>query len=211
MKLNFLIPKQPIFFGLFVKQSQEVLAIAKLLDKLCLTNNPQGLNELSAQAKEIEHRADDRTHEIIHRLNRTFVTPFDREDIYHLTEGLDDIVDLIENVIHNIEIYKINPQEKFITEFSQIISKDAEKLAKLTELLKMQKYTASFKELIVTIHSLEDKGDEIFIKVITKIFENGRDPVSIIKLKDIAEDLENVIDKFQAISNTFENILVKSQ
>lgn len=211
MKLNFLIPKQPIFFDLFVKQSQEVLAIAELLHKLCSASTPQELNELSAQAKEIEHRADETTHEIIHRLNRTFVTPFDREDIYNLTDGLDEIVDLIENVIHNIEIYKINPQEKFISGFSQIVSEDAEKLAKLTELLKMQKYSEDFKSLIVDIHSLEDKGDELFIKVLTNIFENGRDPVSIIKLKDIAEDLENVIDKFQETTNTFENILVKSQ
>ncbi len=144
-------------------------------------------------------------------MNKTFITPFDREDIYCLASELDDIVDKIENVIHNIVIYEINPQEEFIAGFAEIIVKDAEFMAKLIELLKTQKYSVSFRELVVKIHSLEDDGDELFINVLKSLFSNGQDAVTIIKLKDIAEDLEKVTDRFQTASFTIENIFVKNQ
>lgn len=211
MRLNFLLPKQPAFFNLFIKQSQEILVIAKLLNNLPTIQNEFELKNFINQAKEIEHQADDLTHEIISRLNKTFVTPFDREDIYNLTEEFDDIIDKIENVIHNLEIYQVNPREKFIYEFSEIILKDAQYLVELTSMLKQQKYSESFKELIFKIHSLEDEGDALFMETLKNLFANSQDAIKIIKLKDILEDLERVVDKFQTASNTFESILVKSQ
>jgi len=211
MKLNFLVPKQPIFFNSFVGLSEKVVEIAELLNKLFQSQNIEQISEFSKAAKQIEHQADEITHNIVFRLNRTFVTPFDREDIYNLTEGLDDIIDLIENVIHNIEIYKIDVNEKFLSDYASIISQAAGKLSTLTKLLQKRKYSDEFKQLIVDIHTIEDRGDEIYLGVIKDLFENGRDPISVIKIKDINDDLENVIDEFQATSNTFENILVKSQ
>ncbi len=211
MKFNFLLPKQPIFFDLFKKLSNDILEIARLLRKITRLNDLSKLNDHSLKAKEIEHHADDITHEIVDRLNRTFVTPFDREDIYTLTGELDDIIDRIENVIHNIEIFKVSPQEKFISDFAQLIEKDSEYLYELTDLMSLQKYSGKFKEIILKIHDIEDEGDELFLSTLSYIFENGLEPVKVIKIKDIVEDLERVIDKFQDASNTFEAILVKSQ
>ena len=170
-----------------------------------------GIDNFVKLAQEIEHRADDITHEIVDRLNRTFITPFDREDIYCLTEELDDIVDRIENVVHNFAIYRVNPQEPFFKEFAELIIQDADYLSRLTEQLKLQKYSPAFKELIQKIHTIEDQGDEIFLKTLAHFFDNGPDAIEVIKLKDLIEDLERVLDKFQDASNTFENILVKSQ
>jgi predicted phosphate transport protein (TIGR00153 family) len=211
MKFIFFLPKQPIFFNLFVKLSKEVSAIAKTLDDLTKINNVSAVDLYVQQAKTIEHRADDITHEVIDRLNRTFVTPFDREDIYNLTEELDDIIDRIENVVHNFAIYRVNPHEPFFMEFAALIIKDAEYLSQLTDQLKQQRYSSTFKELIYKIHTIEDQGDEVFLKTLTHLFKNGQNALEVIKLKDITEDLEEVIDKFQDASNTFENILVKSQ
>jgi len=84
-------------------------------------------------------------------------------------------------------------------------------LSRLTEQLKLQKYSPAFKELIQKIHTIEDQGDEIFLKTLAHFFDNGPDAIEVIKLKDLIEDLERVLDKFQDASNTFENILVKSQ
>jgi len=211
MKFNFFLPKQPIFFELFDKLSKEVVAISQALKELTSPDSVIGIDNFVKLAQEIEHRADDITHEIVDRLNRTFITPFDREDIYCLTEELDDIVDRIENVVHNFAIYRVNPQEPFFKEFAELIIQDADYLSRLTEQLKLQKYSPAFKELIQKIHTIEDQGDEIFLKTLAHFFDNGPDAIEVIKLKDLIEDLERVLDKFQDASNTFENILVKSQ
>ncbi|MCX6785439.1 MAG: DUF47 family protein [Candidatus Komeilibacteria bacterium] len=211
MKLSFFLPKQPIFFDLFIGQTREILEIAQLLQDLTKLNHTGELPAFSVKAKNIEHQADDLTHEVIKRLNLTFITPIDREDIYDLAVELDDIVDKLENVIHNIEIYQVKPQEKFLAEFSAIILPAAQKLGHLMESLKLQQYSELFIKTVRDIHDLEDQGDELFLNTLSHLFSNGADAISIIKLKDIAEDLERVVDKFQSASNTVENILVKSQ
>jgi len=211
MNFNFLLPKQPAFFNLFGKQSQEIHEIAKLFDELSRENNQTMLATYAPLAKETEHRADKVIQEIIRLLNASFITPFDREDIHALAGELDDIVDKVENVIHNIVIYKINPQHKFIAEFAKIILQDAQYLNQLISFLEKQKYTPQVRDLIVKIHNLEDDGDELFLKALSDLFSNGADPVTIIKLKDIAEDLEEVMDCFQTASISIENIFVKTQ
>lgn len=211
MKFSFFIPKQPIFFDLFLKLGQEVLNISDVLRALSVAGTPQNLSEFIKQAIDIEHRADEVTHQMVECLNKTFITPFDREDIYNLTEELDDIIDKVENVIHNLAIYGISPREKFLADFAAIIAKDAECLMKLVELLKQQKYTSQFRDYIIKIHDLEDQGDKLFLQTLKSLFQDHSEPVRIIKVKDVAEDLERVVDKFQTASNTFENILVKSQ
>jgi len=169
----------------------------------------QEKEKFAERAKEIEHQADDVTHTIIDQLNRTFITPLDREDIYLLAHELDDIVDKIENVIHNIIIYKISEKEKFLVEFSEIYEKAGEDLVVLMTSLAKQKYTEEVKKLIIHIHDLEDNGDCIFINSVSDLFNNGTDALHIIKWKDVLEDLERIADKFQSVSNTIEGIIVK--
>lgn len=211
MKFNFFLPQQPVFFDLFANLSQEILNVSYILRDMSKASHKTELDNFALQAKEIEHRADETIHKLVIRLNKTFITPFDREDIYSLASELDDIVDKIENVIHNIVIYNVDPHEDFLAGFAEIIVKDAEFMAELIALLKSQKYSDNFRDLVVKIHSLEDEGDELFIKVLKSLFSNGQDAIAIIKLKDIAEDLEKVTDRFQTASFTIENIFVKNQ
>ncbi|OGY89832.1 MAG: hypothetical protein A2927_01155 [Candidatus Komeilibacteria bacterium RIFCSPLOWO2_01_FULL_45_10] len=210
MKLSFLIPKQPIFFKLFSELGQKVFEISTLFTELTKAQEAE-IDDYVQRAVDIEHQADDITHEIVNQLNKTFITPFDREDIYTLAEELDDIIDQLEDVIHNIDIYHVNPKEKFLSDFAEIILKDGQAMKELAEKLKSQKYSSEFRELILKIHELEDDGDEIFLSFMSELFQNGQNPVTIIKLKVLAEGLEEIIDKFQKASNVCENILVKSQ
>jgi len=210
MKLSFLVPKQPIFFELFAKLGQEVLNMACLLDELSRADNSQ-VNGFVKRAVDIEHSADNIAHEIVKQLNLTFVTPFDREDIYNLADNLDDIVDLIENVVHNLAIYQTDPRQKLLADFSRIILADGKAVLTLTEMLKTQKYSDDFKALILKIHFLEDDGDRVYLDFMKALFEKETDPIAIIKLKSLAGELEDVVDKFQKVSNVLENILVKSQ
>jgi len=210
MKLSFLLPKQPIFFKLFSELGQKVFEISTLFTELTKAQEAE-IDDYVQRAVDIEHQADDITHEIVNQLNKTFITPFDREDIYTLAEELDDIIDQLEDVIHNIDIYHVNPKEKFLSDFAEIILKDGQAMKELAEKLKSQKYSSEFRELILKIHELEDDGDEIFLSFMSELFQNGQNPVTIIKLKVLAEGLEEIIDKFQKASNVCENILVKSQ
>ena len=210
MKLSFLLPKQPIFFKLFSELGQKVFEISGLFTELTKAQEAE-IDDYVQRAVDIEHQADDITHEIVNQLNKTFITPFDREDIYTLAEELDDIIDQLEDVIHNIDIYHVNPKEKFLSDFAEIILKDGQAMKELAEKLKSQKYSSEFRELILKIHELEDDGDEIFLSFMSELFQNGQNPVTIIKLKVLAEGLEEIIDKFQKASNVCENILVKSQ
>jgi len=210
MKLSFLMPKQPVFFELFGQLGQKVEDISNLFAELTKAETGQ-IDQYVTKAVDIEHAADEITHEIVNQLNKTFVTPFDREDIYNLAEELDDIIDRLEDVIHNLAIYHVDLKEKFLADFGALIVKDGLAINELSKLLKTQKYSESFRQLILKIHLIEDEGDKIFLNFMSALFENGQNPVDIIKLKALAEGLEEVIDKFQKASNVCENILVKSQ
>jgi predicted phosphate transport protein (TIGR00153 family) len=209
MKLNLFLPKQPIFFELFRKQGQAISNIAQLLNEFSQIQVQQDLSKYAVRAKEIEHQADDVIKEIIRNLNLSFITPFDREDIHSLAGELDDIVDDIENIIHNIVIYQVDPQEKLIADFSAIIIKDSQYLSQLVELLSLQKFSATVSDLIDKVHKLEDDGDELFVNSLSYLLRTETNAISIIKLKDIAENLEKVMDRFQNASTTIENIFIK--
>jgi len=210
MNFNLFLPKQPVFYTLFDKQAQSIAKVAHLLQELSQQENAAVVGSYAVKAKEIENEADSVIRETVRCLNQTFITPFDREDIHQLANQLDDIVDDIENVIHNIIIYKVNPQEKLLSDFARIILLDAEQLEELIRLLPTQKYSEEVRLHIEKIHNLEDSGDELFAETISHLFSGSLDPVSVIKLKDIAENMEKITDRFQNACTTIENIYLKN-
>jgi predicted phosphate transport protein (TIGR00153 family) len=201
-------PKQSVFFILFKDVSQNLTAISELFAEFI--EKFSDFENFANKAKIIEHQADEKTHEIVSRLNKTFITPFDREDIYSLAHELDDIVDLIENAIHNIYLYKITENNPAFSEFAKIIKQDAAYTEKLIACLEKHKNTQELTDTKIIMHELEDKGDVIFAESISRLFSNGKDPITVIKEKDILEDLENIVDKYQKVSDIIEGLLVKS-
>ena len=207
MNLRFFLPKQSVF-------CDHITGLAQLQREMALNfsdlaNSFSDFEEHAQKAEDIEHRADDKTHEIIHELNNTFIIPFDREDIYKVAQELDDVVDLMENVINNVFVYGIKTKEPAFVEFAELIQEASEILVSMSECLGELKYTPRLSELKQKMHSLETKGDKIFRKTISEFFSNSHDPVRIIKWKDILEDLERIMDKYQEVGDTIEGIIVK--
>lgn len=205
--MSFFSPKTTDFIHLLKELSSEVNAIAHLYQEFLA--NFEKIDHYAEQAKEIEHRADSKVHNIINELNKTFITPFDREDIYALAHELDDLVDLIENVIKNIKLYNVKEKRHELEEFKKIIVKAAESLDHSIHSLE-EKKTHLIKDHLVEIHKLEDEGDAIFARATQALFENEKDPINLIKWKDLIQDQENIMDKFQEVSNIIEGIIVKN-
>ena len=205
--LQFFMPKQPIFFEL-IRQLDECLKEIVVLFKEFVASSDDS-DCYFQLAKEIEHRGDAITHEIIDKLNRTFITPLDREDIYLLAQELDDIIDLIEDVIQNIGLYGIKEKKKILADFSELFVSASEDLSKTISCLPKQKNGSSFEKLIIHIHELEDRGDVLFQKSLQQLFEKEPDPMTVIKWKDILEELEEVMDKYQEVSDVIRGIMVK--
>lgn len=203
-----LFPKQIAFFDLLKELSDQSERIAALLAEFF--GNFKDFEAFANRAKAIEHEADKKSHEIVEKLNKTFITPIDREDIYMLTKELDDIVDLIENVIRDIYIYQITEKIDAMDDFAPIIVEASRYLGQLIDCLQEQKHTQKFLDLVIKIHELEDQGDTAFGRAITKLFKEETDHIKVVKLKDIIEGLEDIMDQYQAVSDTIEGIIVKS-
>ncbi|MCI4446156.1 MAG: DUF47 domain-containing protein [Candidatus Aminicenantes bacterium] len=207
--MKFLLPKEPAFAQHFGELSECLSEITEIFYDFS-----QNFDHSAAyweKAKQVEHKADQIAHKIIRLLNQCFITPFDREDIYKLVHEIDDIIDLIENAIHNVYLYNLNEKKYFIDEFA-VFSKEATKKLNLliTEIFKSQKYTPHIGELILNIHELEDKGDVVYARSLQKLFQEEKDPINIMKWKDVLFILETIMDVYQRVSNTVEGIVVKS-
>lgn len=206
--MKFFQPKQAVFFGLFKEMAQSLKDISELY--FSFSKDFTNFEDYAKKAKELEHQADEKTHKIIEHLNKTFITPFDREDIYTLAQELDDIVDYIENVIHNIYLYKVKEKNPAIDKFAPLIKQGAVHVENLIQCLETMKYTDRLAAEKIAMHKLEDQGDDIFSDAISKLFNNNPDAVAIIKDKDIIERLEKIVDKYQKVSDIIEGIIVKS-
>ena len=206
--MKFFLPKHLVFYDLLSQQHEYIQSITTAFNEL--SENFNDAKTYAEKAREIEHQADNKAHAIINELNSTFITPIDREDIYLLVNELDTIVDLIENVMSNIVIYNITTKHSTISEFASLMNETAKSTCELITHLKGKKDIERFKKTIVEIHEFEDKGDEIFRNAIHDLFSNTYNELDIIKWKDIFTDLENVMDQFQAVSDTVEGIIVKS-
>ena len=208
MDFKLFLPKQPHFFEFFEEQAWQLKEMAALFVEF--GKEFKDFEHYSVQAKNIEHRADKVTHKIIDALNATYLTPLDREDIYEIARRVDDIIDLLEDVIHNIYIYQPSAKLPAVEEFGRIILESSQKLAEILIHLKEQKHSDLFRSLVKRVHELEKEGDLAFEKAILYLFNNGLSPVEIIKWKDIVENMEVITDECRAVANTIEGVIIKS-
>ena len=203
MRLPF-IPREEKFFELFVEDAQNVLAAARLLEEFFRSYGER--ERLASQLRDLEHRGDRLSHEIGQRLERTFVTPFDREDIHQLISRLDDVLDFIEEVADTCILYKIDAPTPTAHEQAEILVKQVEEIVRALEKLRR------FRDIgphWIEIHRLENEGDRIARKAIADLFTNGNDPIEIIKWKDLYALLEDAIDSCEDAANVIERIVVK--
>jgi predicted phosphate transport protein (TIGR00153 family) len=201
-----LFPKQVDFFEIFDKAALNVTGAAGLLVELM-----ENFNDVEGLAKRIydaEHEGDMLTHDIIKKLNKTFITPIDREDLYTLASRLDDILDLIWSATDRISIFNI----KYITKEAISLSKDlmqtTEVIHKTIRKLKEKNYS-HVQELCIEINRLENRIDRIFRNALGGLFVEMNDPLEIIKWKEIYELLEDASDRCEDVANVIESIVLK--
>ncbi len=201
------LPKSSNFFDLFDAQAGFMLNAATFFKELVAKGS---IDESSFQKmKDIEHKADKVAHDIIDQLNKTFITPFDREDIYALTKELDDVVDMIYTITNRLKIYKINGVDKNLVEFASVIEQSTHQTALAVRGLRNLKNSKAILEACAETNRLENVGDSMRDIMLVELFEKVKDPIYIIKWKEIYQDAETVLDICEDVAHVVESILVK--
>lgn len=202
-----LIPQKREFFVLYNRAAENIVAIAERLIEL-LDRFPEGAADLGRDVKELEHEGDRLTHELVDLLNRTFVTPFDRDDMYRLAGALDDICDHVDEAAGRIVSYGVTEIRLQAREQAQVIRRSAGKLADAIALLEdFQDSRGHLAEL----RELEDVGDRILHDSVSSLFMARADPLEVIRWKDIHESLEEAVDACGYAANVLEAIVVKNR
>jgi predicted phosphate transport protein (TIGR00153 family) len=202
------MPKQSFFFDYFDEQAVCLKDMSNLFKKF--EKEFDNFETFAREAKEIEHRADEATRSIITSLNKTAIPPFDREDIYSIARNTDSVIDIMEDIIHNIYIYQANEKKEIIVEFANIINESIDSLIKLISQLRDLKHTPEVEMLVRKIDENENLADAMLEKAMKELFEKETNPVLIIKWKEIIENLEEITDQCQDVSNVIEGIIIKS-
>lgn len=200
------IPKETKFFDLFAELSTSLSAGAILLRNIL--EDPRDVKNRVDRMQEIEHEGDRATHAIIAKLNQTFITPFDREDIHRLASSLDDVLDFVNAAALRLVMYKIAQPGPAAAELAGIIVLQAEELAKGVSLL--EKNNGVIKHCD-EVNRLEDDADNVSRKAIAELFESEKDPIQLIKMKELYEVLEYATDKAEDAANVLEAIVLKSK
>ena len=205
MRLPSLVPRDRVFFDLFAQAGQNTVKAARLLEQMI-----QGWPEEGGLAREIvlaEQEGDRLTHEIVNRVNSTFVTPIDGEDIYGLATQLDDIVDHIDETADFMGLYRIEaPMEQSVA-LAEVLVRSCEQLEVALENLR------GFKDLEkywIEIHRLENEGDRLYRDAVASLFANGIDPMFVIRWRDIFLRLERAIDATETAAHILEGIVIKN-
>ncbi len=201
------LPKQPKFFQLLLDIAEHSFEASKLLKELVA--NPGNIEEIATQIHMIENKCDEITHSVKNELNETFVTPIDREDIFAITNALDDVVDGIDRVSTKMRLYKIKTPLKFGPQLSEILESQTELLVAAVQLMNANNYKDTLDKL-VTVRNLETEGDNIFRDSISYLFENEKDVIEIIKKKEVLENFEKAVDKCQTATLAIEGALIKN-
>jgi uncharacterized protein len=201
-----LTPQKREFFDLFDKAALNAREISRLLVEL-LQGWP-GSRELLLDIRTAEHEGDRLTHEVIDLLNRTFVTPFDRDDMYRLATVIDDICDHVDEAADDIDAYEVTEVPPRAVEQSEVIYRAASRLCEAIELL--EGFGDAHKHLFA-LRELEDEGDRLSREAVADLFRSGKDPLTIIRWKDIHEQLEEAIDACENAADVLEAILVKNR
>ncbi|MBI1893150.1 MAG: DUF47 domain-containing protein [Candidatus Rokubacteria bacterium] len=200
-----LIPREEKFFDLFERQSENIVAASRVLREMMAR-----FEEAPAFARQIvdlEHAGDTLTHELVRKINTTFVTPIDREDIYALASRLDDVLDLIEAVSDRLILYKIKAPTEGARQLAEIIEQSAEETDKAVRCLRT--LSPFYHKHCIEVNRLENEADRIYKSLVADLFEN-EDPVAIFKWKELYETMEEVTDRCEDVVNVIEGIALKN-
>jgi len=203
-----LIPQEKIFFELFERSVNNAhLGAQELLELLTKFDD---LPERAKRIKDIEHAGDEITHEVIDRLNKTFITPIDREDIHELACRLDDIVDMIDTAVHRLVLYKIQAPIEDARLLAECILHATAVLVEMMPAMRNMKNADFVRQRCRDVHTQENEGDRIEQHALATLFEGAHDPLYVMKWKNIIEELESATDRCEDVANVIEGIVLKN-
>jgi predicted phosphate transport protein (TIGR00153 family) len=203
--MNFrLIPREEKFFTDFQALADELKRGARLLEDMLAPEHPAW--EKADEIKEAEHKCDQLTHEIIQRLNRTFVTPLDREDIFNLARSLDDVMDAIDAAASLVRLYRLESVRVGARELARIVTASTDQVRLAVGAMQEHK---GLMPHAIEVNRLENEADRVHHQAVSKLFEEERDPLTIIKWKETFDFLEDASDRCEDVANVIEGVMVK--
>ena len=202
-----LIPKEIQFFELFERSAKLLLDGSKVLVEI--VNDFQELPTKAQRLERLEHDADQVTHEIMAKLNRTFITPLDREDIHGLATALDDVMDFIEAVTEHLVLYKVKQSTPKFQALAQVVLKQVEEINKMIPRLRDLKH-ADILQHCIEVNRLENEADRILREAVGELFDRGGDPLEVMKWRDLYNMLETATDKCEDVAVAIEGIFLKN-
>ena len=208
--MRWLKPREMVFFDLLESAAANAYQASQLFDLEIRTGDPVRFAELRRQMKDLEHIGDDLTREIMDRLNHTFVTPIDREDIMQLAHAIDDVVDKIHAICERLILYRIGHVMPAVTEMSSLIVEGSGEILHLIRFLRNMSNQKEIQDRIRRVHTLENKADSIYHAALAQIFENPKDPIELIKWKELLEQIEDASDKLELVAKVIGSTVMKN-
>lgn len=207
--LKIFLPKDRVFYQLFEQVTDTLVKMGEVLYGAVTTTSPEERTRLFKTIEDLEHTNDDFTHKIFVELGQNFITPFDREDIHYLASALDDVADYIHGSSKRMSMYKIQHPNESIIKLSELIGKATAELKKGIHELRSLKNLRNITDACVRINSIENHADDIYDMAVTSLFENEKDAVNLIKMREIYQALEIATDKCEDAANVLESIIIK--
>ena len=201
-----LLPREEKFYHLFLKQVEIISEASRLLLEAVRGGNSL-LADAAREINVLEHRGDEVTHELFTRLNQTFITPIDPEDIHNLSSALDNVLDGVEDTAHRLVSYRIDPVPPAMVKLSEIVARCAKALKTAFEALEND---GPIMEHCIEINRLENEADLIGRSSVVELFDKEKDPIILIKLKEVYEFFEGTIDSCEDVADVLQNVVVKN-
>jgi len=201
-----LVPRETKFYDMFAEVSANLILGARLMVEML--HDFQDIPARVQKLKDIEHRGDEMTHAIITKLNQTFITPFDREDIHKLASSLDDVLDFLNSAGDRLVLYKIHSAPPEAEKLAELVVRQCEELHQAVK--NLEKHNPVVLQHCVEINRLENEADTVSRRAIGRLFEQEHDPITLIKFKELYEVLETATDKAEDAANVLESVVLKS-
>jgi uncharacterized protein len=199
-----LIPREEKFYADFNALADQLKAGARLLEEMFAPDRP--VWDMADRIKEVEHTCDALTHQVIQRLHRTFVTPLDREDIHALARSLDDVIDAIDASATLVRLYRLDGVRHGARELAKIISESTDAVRLAIGTMEQRKGLMTH---AIEIHRLENDADRVHQEAVSRLFDNERDPMVVMKWKETLDFLEQATDRCEDVANVLEGVMVK--
>lgn len=203
-----LLPKDTVFFDLFEGLSAHVVSVSQHLRQLARTY-PDSSPHIKLIRDE-EHEADELAHQALDRLDRTFITPFDREDIHMLVGGLDDIVDTVDALAKRFPLYHVTEMHPAFVKQTDTLVQAAAALAEAVHRLRKSRKLSQLSDKLIEIHHMESIGDDLNHAAMSELFSGSHDPLTVMKWKELYDMIEDAIDGCEDVGNTLERIVLKN-